>query len=244
MRTILFILLAFPLVISCKSKKVATTADETKNIPGSWIIKYERGPCFGKCPVYNLYVLTDHTGLIQVKENLIQPGWYAAALDQKAVDALLKTLESDKCWHPDLSDQPVISDQPSHHLEYKHPSGLRTLDIQSRYNTDLSNLFREINHLAVESKWEPTELRPIGVAAGTALDLIVQLKEDVDINTWIKKYESSFGATVKKKISPKQTFYLITKAPDKGTPDAFYQALKKDKDLIGVQFDSKTEQRR
>lgn len=242
MRAILFILIILSFV-SCKSKKMATTVDDTKALPGSWIIKYERGPCFGKCPVYNFYLLADHTGLIQVKENLTQPGWYAASLDQKEVDALLKTLESDKCWHPDLTDQPTISDQPSHHLEYKHPSGLRTLDIQSRYNTDLSNLFRELNHLAVESKWEPTDLRPLGVTNAEALDLIVQLKEGVDIHQWIKKYDTAFGATVKKKISPSQTFYLITKDPGKGTSDAFYNALKKDSDLIGVQFDSKTSQR-
>jgi hypothetical protein len=91
---------------------------------------------------------------------------------------------------------------------------------------------------------QPTDLRPVGTQKGTPLDLIVQLKEGVDVDAWIKKYQAPFGATVKKKISPKQTYYIIAKDPNKGSSDAFYQALKKDKDLIGVQFDSQTDKRR
>ena len=152
-------------------------------------------------------------------------------------------LEEDRYWHPDLRNEPDISDQPSHRLEYRHPSGLRTLDIQSKYNTDLSDLFRKLNQLVTEAKWETTTLRPIDMPPSTNVDFIVQLKPTIDPAAWIKKYDS-FGAVVKKKISPSQTFYLVSKDPAKGTADEFFQLLKKDQDLIGVQLDSQTEKRR
>jgi hypothetical protein len=239
----LFIIICAAPVLSCKCTKKTTTSDPTSSSsPGTWLLKYDRGPCFGYCPVYTFYLLKDHQGLVQVKANLLTPGWYYAALDQKEVDQLLKMLESDRYWHPDLTDQPDISDQPSHHLEYRHPSGLRVLDVQSKFNTDLSDLFRKLNHLVEETKWDTTSLRPIDAASTAGLDLIVQLKEGIDPNTWIKKY-ASFGAMVKKKIAPQQNYYLITKDPAKGTSDEFYQTLKRDPDLIGVQFDSQTEKR-
>ena len=237
------IFFASSFITACKSKKAATTTDTTIDPPGSWVLQYDRGPCFGKCPVYTFYLLKDHTGLMQVKQNLMQPGWYAAPLDQKEVDALLALLESDKYWHPDLSDQPSISDQPSHYLEYHHPSGVRTLTITDRFNTDLSNLFKELNHMATESKWETTSLRPVGVQASSTADLIVQLKPGVDANAWIKKYESIYGATIVKRISPSQDFYLITKDPAKGSIDAFYQALKMDRYALDVSFDNKPKYR-
>ncbi len=236
------ILILITLAYSCKSSKAlpdpAPSAD-----PGTWILKYDRGPCFGYCPVYTFYILEDHHGLVQVKANLLTPGWYYAGLDQKEVDELLKMLESDRYWHPDLTDQPNISDQPSHHLEYKHPSGLRTLDIQSQYNTDLSDLFRKLNHIVEEARWDTTSLRPPGELNTASMNLIVQLKEGIDPGTWIKKY-SSFGARINRKISPNQTYYLVSKDPAKGSPNDFYQTLKHDPDLIGVQFDDETVKRR
>jgi hypothetical protein len=188
--------------------------------------------------VYTFYLLKDHTGLMQVKQNLMQPGWYAAPLDPREVDALLSMLESDKYWHPDLSDQPSISDQPSHYLEYHHPAGDRRLTITDKINTDLSNLFKELNHLATESKWQTTSLRPVGPeTTHSANDIIVQLEEGVDVNTWLKNYQSNYGATVKRKISPNQNFYIITKDPAKGSIDSFYQALKRDRYIVSVSFD-------
>jgi len=233
------------MALSCKSKKVAMATDPDAGstaLPGTWTLKYDRGPCFGMCPVYTFYLLSDHHGLLHVSANLMAPGWYTASLDEHEVDQLLNMLESDKYWHPDLTDQPAISDQPSHHLDYKHVSGLRTLDVQSQYNTDLSNLFRKLNHLVVETHWDTTSLRPSDIASTTGLDLIVQLKNGIDPNAWVKKY-ASFGAMIKKKISPNQNYYLVGKDSAKRTSNDFYQALKKDPDLIGVQFDSKTEGR-
>jgi|GEM_PF-1600913 len=244
MRYILFFLFIVGLVIatiSCKCTKHSSTADASTP-PGTWILKYDRGPCFGSCPVYTLYLLTDHHGLLYAKTNLLPQGWYAASLDQKEVDELLRMLELDKYWHPDLSDQPTISDQPSHHLEYKHPSGLRILDAQSKFNTDLSDLFRKFNHLVEETKWDTSSMRPADFVPQPSLDFIVQLKAGIDPDKWIKKY-ATYGATVKRKISPSQTYYLISKDPAKGSSDNFYAALKRDQDLIGVQIDSHTENR-
>jgi len=250
MRTILsllFIVGFAAITTSCKCTKHTSSSEQGVSsaapAPGTWILKYDRGPCFGTCPVYVFYLMGDHHGLVQVKANLMTPGWYYGELAQEELEQLLTMLESDRYWHPDLRDQPEISDQPSHHLEYKHPSGLRTLDAQSKFNNDLSNLFSKLNHLVSEAKWEATTLRPIDVPPSTNLDFIVQLKPDIDPVTWIKKYDS-FGAAVKKKISPSQTFYLVSKDPAKGSADEFFQLLKKDQDLIGVQLDSQTEKRR
>ena len=250
MRSVLFLLFLIgfaAITISCKCTKHTSASDtavlSAAPAPGTWTLKYDRGPCFGYCPVYVFYLLNDHHGLLQVEANLMTPGWYYGELNQEEIEQLLTMLESDRYWHPDLRDQPDISDQPSHHLEYKHPSGLRTLDVQSKYNTDLSDLFRKLNHLVTETKWEATTLRPIDVPPSTNLDFIVQLKPDIVPETWIKKY-TSFGAMIKKKISPSQTFYLVSKDPAKGTADEFFQLLKKDQDLIEVQLDSQTENRK
>lgn len=231
------IILASLFTTACKSKKAAAIAATPSDPPGTWLLKYDRGPCFGRCPVYTFYLLKDHSGLLQVKQNLMSPGWYAAPLDQKEVDALLNMLEDDKYWHPDLKDQPSISDQPSHYLEYHHPGGDRRLTITDKFNTDLSNLTKQLNHLATESKWDTTSLRPVEAGSASTQDVIVQLKEGVDVYGWIKQYESVYGATIKKRVSPNQDYYVITKDPAKGSFDAFFQALKLDKQLVDVQID-------
>lgn len=214
------------------------------DIPGikSWILKYDRGPCFGQCPIYSFYLLPDHTGLIHVQANLLEPGWYLAPLDQNAVSQVLALLEPDSWWHEDLSHQPEISDLPLLNLTYFHPKGMRTLMVQKQFSTSLSHVFEKLNHLVTEGRWVKTDLRPVEIKMNQT-DVIVQLKNGVEIQEWMKKFDR-FGIKLKKRITPHQQFYLVQKDPVKGDANDFLQYIKLDKDVIGAEWDKKLEMRK
>ncbi|MEO6133243.1 MAG: DUF6438 domain-containing protein [Saprospiraceae bacterium] len=207
----------------------------------SWILKYERGPCFGQCPVYAFYLLPDHSGLINVKATLLEPGWYSAPLDQNVVSHLLSLLESDAWWHEDLRKQPEIADLPQLSLMYHHPKEDRMLTVQKQFSTSLSRVFEKLNHIVTEGRWVKTDLRPFEPEE-IKTDVIVQLKPGVEINEWMKKYDR-FGIQLKKKISPHQQYYLVQKDPAKGDANDFIQYIKLDEEVIGAQWDKKIEKR-
>ena len=228
---------------SCKSQKQNLVASQPTDTLKTYVLKYERGPCFGQCPVYAFYLLSDHTALVNAKANLMDTaGWYFSTPDQEGIVEILELLEPVEWWMTDLRDQPEIADLPHLSLHYFHPKGVRHMNIHSRTTHSLENVFSKLNHLVSESIWRKTELRPYEIPEPPLTDLIVQLKEGVDVNDWIRKYEG-FGAQLKKRITPNQHYYLISKDPKKGLANDFLQSAKIDPDVIDAEWDKPLQQR-
>ena len=235
----IFLALTFSTLLfsACKSMKQKASDPSETATAYPFVLKYDRGPCFGKCPVYTFYLLSDHTGLVQSKANLMpSPGWYQAQLDQEAVAEILELIEPESWWTPDLGKQPEISDLPSTSLSYFHQKGLRTMRITSRTSAELENVFEKISRLVSEGQWTATEIRPIDIPGPLMTDVIVQLKPGVDINTWMKKFDT-FGIQLKRKLTPNQPYYLVTKDPDMGDANDFLQHIKRDPDVVNAQWD-------
>lgn len=221
---------------SCHLSKTSTAAPDAEPDWAPWVIKYDRGPCFGQCPVYVFYILSDNSGLVESKYNLNEPGWYHADLDQEAVHELLSDLEPMSWWEEDLSGLPEISDLPSTSILYKHKDGLRWFSLQSKISDPIGKVFQKIDHLVREARWAPTTLRPLEPDVPEPTDVIVQLKEGVDVQKWMKKYDT-FGIRLKKRVTPQGQYYVVSKNPGMGSANDFLQYMKIDEDVIGAQWD-------
>ena len=107
-------------VTNCTTKKNYQSNVSADAKP--FILKFERGPCFGRCPVYSFYLLDDHTGLVNAKGFFLDSaGWYSSNLDQESIAEILELIEPREWWLPNLQNQPEISDLPSSSLVYQHP---------------------------------------------------------------------------------------------------------------------------
>jgi hypothetical protein len=205
--------------------------------PKPYVLKYERGPCFGTCPVFTFYLLADHTAVVHAKKYLMDTsGWYFTNPDQEAIVEILELIEPLEWWRPDLGDQPEIADLPASTLVYYHPSGLREISIQSRTDHELENVFSKLSHLVSESTWSPTSIRPLEKEMPARTDVIVQLKPGVDINEWMKKF-SKFEIELVRRITPNQNYYLVRKKPDAGAENDFIMGIKWDPDVIDAQWE-------
>jgi hypothetical protein len=224
------------LVLSCHTSK--SRVPDTRNTTGlwPWVIKYDRGSCFGECPVYTFYLLADHHGLIDVRYNLLEPGWYEADLDQEAVHQLISDIEPESWWNQDLSDLPEIADLPGLSLLYKHKDGLRWIATRGKMSGSMTDVFQNLDHMVTEARWKPTQQRPLNPEIPEPTDVLVQLKEGVDIQMWMKKFEH-YGIRLKKKVAPKMQFYVVSKDPSIGSANDFLQYIKLDPEVIEAQWD-------
>ena len=231
-------------LMSCKTSKPNQDGVQTSDTLKTYVLKFNRGPCFGKCPVYSFYLLSDHTALIHAKANFLDTaGWYFKQPDQESIAEILELIEPIEWWIQDLNDQPEIVDLPSTTLIYNHPQGVRTITIQSRTNQQLDNVFEKLSHLVSDGRWKATQLRPLEIPSPEKTDVIVQLKEGVEINTWMKKFDR-FGIHLKKRLTPNQQYYLVAKDPDKGNANDFLQYIKIDPDVIEAQWDMELSERK
>lgn len=239
MKYLLLLILISPAIFSCttqKNNQSQATSTVTDTIQ-PYVLKYDRGPCFGQCPVYTFYLLSDHTGLVNSKANLMpESGWYHTQLDQEAIAEILELVEPLSWWTPDLRDQPEIADMPSSHLSYWHKDGLRTISIQSRTSHSVEIVFGKLGHLVSEARWAVTDLRPVESPEQPQTNVIVQLKPGVEIESWMKKFDR-FGIHLIKRLTPNQAYYVVAKDESKGSSNDFLQYIKRDADVIDAQWD-------
>jgi hypothetical protein len=232
---LLFFITAF-FGMACKSSKESADGSLGSTSASDWVIRYDRGPCFGQCPVYTFYLLSDYSGLIEVKANLLEPGWYQANLDQEAVHEIIMDIEPESWWNEDLSDEPEIADFPSTKMAYKHQDGLRFLEVRNKLSHQAGSVFQKVGHLVQESRWVTTTTRPMEPDIQQPTDIIVQLKEGVDVQQWMKKFET-FGIQLKRKVAPRLSYYVVSMKPGSYTPSDFLQAIKADADVVDAQWD-------
>lgn len=236
MKLVACIVVAY-MMTTCSAAKKSNSPIESSDELKPYVLKFERGPCFGQCPVYSFYILKDHTALVNSKAHLMDSaGWYFANPDQESIVEILELIEPEEWWRNDLRDQPEIADLPSSTLTYYHPEGVRSLTIKSRTTHAYENVFGKISHLVSDCRWKSTQLRPIETANKEPLHVIVQLKEEVDIYTWMKKFDR-FGIELVRKVAPRQSYYVVSKDPNKGNANDFLQYIKNDTDVVGAQWD-------
>lgn len=224
------------LLLACKTHRHAVSSTASENGLAAWTMKYDLGPCFGECPVYTFYLLHDHRGLLDVKAHFLERGWYEANLDQEKIELLLMALEPESVWNEDHSTLPQIEELPTMAMVYKHADGLRWYSTQSKITHHFSETFRGLGHLISDAIWKPSVLRPLQPDLAEPYDVIVQLKPGVDIEAWMRKFDS-FGIQLKRKVAPRQSYYVVSKDPAKGLSAVFLQRIKADPDVIGAQWD-------
>lgn len=232
-----FILFAL-LIGACKTTKSSKSTEfsDINSRDSIWLVKYERSPCFGDCPMYTFYLTADNNGLIDVQHNFMEPGWYSADLDEESVHALLADLEPELWWNEDLRHQPEIADLPGRSIVYKHKDGLRWFAVGGRTSEQAEYIFGVFDNLIINALWQPTSIRPIDPNVPEPSDVIVQLKEDVEVNRWLRKFKN-FGISLVKKVAPNLQYYVVTWDRNKGTANDFLQYIKHDREVVDAQWD-------
>jgi hypothetical protein len=236
--SISFFLVLFSVWMACKSTKATKTTNTSgHSLPDTtWVVKYDRSPCFGTCPVFSFYLTSANNGLLEARYNFMEPGWYYADLDEESVHALIADLEPEEWWNEDLRNQPEIADLPGKSIVYKHETGLRWYSVGGRVSTQSEYIFGVLDRLVNDAQWRPTDFRPVNPEVPQPSDVIVHLKDHVDINRWMLRFEN-FGIRLVKKVAPNLQYYVVTWELGKGTANDFLQYIKSDRDVIDAQWD-------
>lgn len=240
MRYIYLILLGLPVFLGagCTTTKGKTSTGDVgrATYDQSWVLKFSRGACFGQCPVFDFYLLEDHSGLVQSRGYWLDAGWYRSSLDQEALDEMLTMLEPQSLWSLGDDTGPEIADLPSMEIAYRHPDGWREYTANSRTPDQWLDLFSRIYTLVNEQHWEPLDVETAVEPAPGNTDVIVRLDENTDIVKWLAKYQR-YGIMMKRRLSPSMPLYVFSRDPKRGDADDFFRDLQSDPQVIQVQWD-------
>ena len=87
--------------ISGEPDKPAVTEEPTSEMPKEkayQVIGFQKTPCFGKCPVYEVKFFSDGTATYHGRMNVDREGWYEARLEKKVIKDIQAKADAIGYW--------------------------------------------------------------------------------------------------------------------------------------------------
>ena len=242
--------LALMILGGCASKKNQLKAQEKNMEHAAFempkeIIRYSRGSCYGKCPVYTLQLFSDGKVILVGKQNMNHIGMYEYDLNEDEMQALTELLQKTdfNAMKDDYTGN--IADLP--HVDL----AVTTSDVQKKiggnwqFPEELTTVFEALNQYVQSEKWMPVKEKPILHLQSSSIipdRIIVNLRDGMDGEDWVRKYNAFSGAIVKR-VSPRMQLWVMTYDMYTIHPMEMLQKIKSDTDVVTAEFDKNLEMR-
>ncbi len=200
------------------------------------LVEMSKGPCYGRCPVYTLVVYDNGVVTYEGKQNTDRKGLFINQISDSALKALVSQLVAAKLDQfqdayrgriPDLQTVTITyyGGQYRKRIVGKDGRPQAVLDIQAT-----------LEDIANQEGWE--------LKAAEASDLPnyivdnqirLQLKEDVDVNAWVRKYRRQQMRVIKS-MSSSSNFWLLEFNADRNDPQEVLAIVQADLQVISAAF--------
>jgi hypothetical protein len=216
------------------------------------IMSLEKGPCPGKCSVYNLHIYKNRYAVYEGIANADKYGIYAKKLSKGQVAEFKQEYEKAKFMEFD-NEYPIPSlDFPTIIMTYRNDKASKTIKgsvnrppnviaIQKKLeNLTKSEAFKLVKAYDKQVTFEEVAETRKDSAPNDIIDneIILELNSNVFMAQWLKKYPQ-YDVQLVKKLSPDMSYWVVTYNKTKIAPKDFLGILKQDKDLIFVEFNKR-----
>lgn len=234
-------------ISACNSTKKLLSLDKSKAT-----FSLEKGSCFGKCSVYNLYIYPNKQAIFEGIANTEIFGIY----EKKITDEQYQTLQSafEKAdFYSFKDDYPSdIIDFPLIKLGFKKGNVKKEITGKNDRPQAIMDLQLLLENIVYSKDWNVLKPYENTVTSGDVIgeerktppmpvldnQIIIEPNENMFLAKWIKKYED-FNVKLVKKIAPNLNLWVITFDKSKIDPKDFLETIQMDPDIKSAQFNAK-----
>ncbi len=227
-----YLLLLLPFLAACSI--LEPTFNQRQNYRPR--IVFEQGPCFGKCPVFKMTVHDNGFVLFEGGNFSTKPGEWSKVLPRTTVDELLAKFDAADLDRLQNVYRSRLPDAASITITYITKEGKQKSIVGKEERPEiLLELEADLRSIARGPDWIQ-QSGPDGLAIGETPnnELLVQLAPNVNPDVWIVKY-SKQRLQVQKRVSPNQSYYVITFEPALATADELLEWIRQDLDVVSAQ---------
>ena len=146
------------LLMACNASK---KAQDTKPVTAdsatlqSAVIKMSTGPCFGRCPVYDLTIEGSGNATLVAKKFMDYEGTFQRELDSEVVVDLVNAFLDANFWGFEDKYTGNITDLPTTWLTFSYEG--QTKEVEAYYNVpeELTALIGKVHAIATDKAWAP-----------------------------------------------------------------------------------------
>ena len=207
------------------------------------VIEMEKGPCFGRCPVFKLTIYDNGLASYEGERFTDRLGTYVKNVPSNSYKQLLQSFKEANLWQykdiyrgrvPDLQTVTIIYHEGAESKSIKGKDGRPTVVM------DLEALLDKIaNEEGWELKDKPKQDLPANVISN---ELIVEISNGIDINVWSRKYAKQ-DMQVVKSLSNNKLFWLVSFNDQIIPPNQMLEFVKNDPDVVSAEFNKKLNKR-
>lgn len=197
-----------------------------------------KGPCYGRCPVFNMIVYTNGVVTYEGKQNTDREGLYIKKISDGELKDLRLTLEAAKLWDFKDAYRGRIPDLPTVTIVH-HENGLTKKIVGKDSRPErVMNVQAELERIERSQGWQ---LRN-GVENNSGLpdyiigsEMRVRIHDNVDIYVWARKYRK-YGMKVIEPISASSNYWLVGYNGQKNEPREVLAIVQADLQVLDAEF--------
>lgn len=207
------------------------------------VIEMEKGPCFGRCPVFKLTIYDNGLASYEGERFTDRLGTYVKNVPSNRYKQLLQAFKEANLWQYKDIYRGRVPDLQTVTITYHEGAESKSIKGKDGRPTVVMDLEELLDKIADEEGWElkdkPKQDLPANVIPN---ELIVEISNGIDINVWSRKYAKQ-DMQVIKSLSSNKLFWLVSFNDQIVPPNQMLEFVKNDPDVVSAEFNKKLDKR-
>jgi hypothetical protein len=234
MKNLLFLAIIV-LLSACKTKQLVIQEQDNmidKIAEGDVAMSLRKGPCFGKCPVFEMSVDGSGKAIYEGKRFTDKIGKFEKQLTDEEYNTLIQAFRnSDFDTYPEAYES-MVPDLPLVVIGYNG----KTVKGKEDRPEKLMELEKRMDMVANQDGWTMIEgadvdgVKPENKPEKDYMveEILVQPNKGTNLPAWLKEYKSTYGVRLVKKMGREDSLWLVSYDMNKISGDALLKIIKKD----------------
>jgi len=206
------------------------------------LVAMEKGPCFGRCPVYSMKVYENGVASYEGKQFSDLEGLHVKRISKTALAELKSTLESANLFRFQDAYRSRLPDLQSVKITYYTEDRYKSIIGKDGRPGPVVEIQELLEEIVEGGGWEPKNAES-GEKDSNIVEnqMRVQLMNGVDINAWVRRYRRQ-EMTLIRGISANSNYWLVGFNAQKNEPEEVLAIVQADVQVVNAEFDRKAGQ--
>jgi hypothetical protein len=207
------------------------------------IAEMEKGPCFGRCPVFTLTIYDNGIASYEGERFTDRLGVYVKTISPTQLKELKDAFVKANVWRFKDVYRGQIPDLQTVTITYYEGDESKSVMGKDGRPDEIMELEEMLDEIVNEEGWELKE-KPESDLPDNVIpnELIVQINNNTDINAWARQYAKQ-NMRVIRPLSPNGFFWLVSFDDQMIPPKQMLEFVKNDPDVISAEFNKNLDER-
>ncbi len=203
------------------------------------LVEMHKGPCYGRCPVYELMIYDNGVASYRGERYTDKMGLYLKQLTKSELQSLNSALRQAELWKYNDVYRSEYPDLPAVSITYHEEDRSKTILGKESRPDAVIEIEGMLTAIANAEGWRLRSAPDYGLPPGSIPnELIVELREDANQDAWIGSYSRQELKLIKR-IWPSNSKLLLSYSLKVIDPPSMIDLVRQDVDVISAEFNRK-----